>query len=246
MISIRFEEKQQIGLQYALETLHGCSPFGQEKIRRLRFYTPAERAELETELYNVRQAADHAEQLKGVYDKICILLCQMKDIRNSIRRCRDGEVPDHVELFEIKGYLQRLESLLPLYAQLTEEAPLRGLSFHDPKPALDILDPDNTRSRGFYIPDSMTENLRQIRRTKKQLEEKLHEAKTDAEKDDLRLQRTRVCAEEESEETKIRRDMGARLAPLAEDMLADAESAGRLDFIIQKALFAVRYGGVMP
>ncbi len=246
MISIRFEEKQQIGLQYALETLHGCSPFGQEKIRRLRFYTPAERAELETELYNVRQAADHAEQLKGVYDKICILLCQMKDIRNSIRRCHDGEVPDHVELFEIKGYLQRLESLLPLYAQLTEEAPLRGLSFHDPKPALDILDPDNTRSRGFYIPDSMTENLRQIRRTKKQLEEKLHEAKTDAEKDDLRLQRTRVCAEEESEETKIRRDMGARLAPLAEDMLADAESAGRLDFIIQKALFAVRYGGVMP
>ena len=134
MISIRFEEKQQIGLQYALETLHGCSPFGQEKIRRLRFYTPAERGELETELYNVRQAALHAEQLKSVYDKICILLCQMKDIRNSIRRCRDGEIPDHVELFEIKGYLQRLESLLPLYAQMCEIAPLRELSFHDPKP----------------------------------------------------------------------------------------------------------------
>ena len=118
MISIRFEEKQQIGLQYALETLHGFSPFRQAKIRRLRFYTPAERGELETELYNVRQAALHAEQLKSVYDKICILLCQMKDIRNSIRRCRDGEIPDHVELFEIKGYLQRLESLLPLYAQM--------------------------------------------------------------------------------------------------------------------------------
>ena len=155
MISIRFEERQQIGLQYALETLHGCSPFGQEKIRRLRYYTPAERAELETELYNVQQAADHANQLKGVYDKICILLCQMKDIRNSIRRCRDGEVPDHVELFEIKGYLQRLESLLPLYAQMSEVAPLRELSFHDPRPALAILDPDNTRSRGFYIPDSI-------------------------------------------------------------------------------------------
>lgn len=246
MISIRFEEKQQIGLQYALETLHGCSPFGQEKIRRLRFYTPAERAELEEELYNVQQAADHAEELKGVYDKICILLCQMKDIRNSIRRCRDGEVPDHVELFEIKGYLQRLESLLPLYRQISDTASLRGLAFHDPKPALDILDPDNTRSRGFYIPDSMTEKLRQIRRSKKELEEKLHEAKTDAQKDELRLQRTRICAEEESEETKIRRDMGARLAPLAEAMLEDAESAGRLDFIIQKALFAVRYGGVMP
>ena len=47
---------------------------------------------------------------------------------------------------------------------------MRELSFHDPKPALAILDPDNTRSRGFYIPDSMTEKLRQIRRTKKELE----------------------------------------------------------------------------
>lgn len=246
MISVRFEEKQQIGLQYALETLHGCSPFGLEKIRRLRFYTPAERAELETELYNVQQVKLHAEQLKGVYDKICILLCQMKDIRNSIRRCRDGEVPDHVELFEIKGYLQRIESIIPLYEELCAVAPLRDLSFHDPKEALDILDPDNTRSRGFYIPDSTTRKLKEIRQSKKTLEEQLHSAITDAEKDHLRLQRTRICAEEESEETKIRRDMGARLAPLAEGLLEDAESAGRLDFIIQKALFAVRYGGVLP
>ena len=90
------------------------------------------------------------------------------------------------------------------------------------------------------------EKLRQVRRTKKELEEKLHEAKTDAEKDELRLRRTQICAEEESEETKIRRGMGAQLAPLAEAMLEDAENAGRLDFIIQKAMFAVRYGGVMP
>ena len=34
MINIRFEEREKIGLQYALETLHGCSPFGQEKIRK--------------------------------------------------------------------------------------------------------------------------------------------------------------------------------------------------------------------
>lgn len=40
MINIRFEEREKIGLQYALETLHGCSPFGQEKIRKLRYYSP--------------------------------------------------------------------------------------------------------------------------------------------------------------------------------------------------------------
>ena len=36
------------------------------------------------------------------------------------------------------------------------------------------------------------------------------------------------------------------LAPLADGLLEDAETLGRLDFIIQKALFAVRYGGVRP
>ena len=205
MIQIRFEEREKIGLQYILESLHGCSPFGQERIRRLRYYTPDEREELEQELRNVERAAAHAEELKDLYDQICVVLCQMKDIRGSLRRCRELEVPDHVELFELKGYLQRLETLRPLF-----------------------------------------EKLREIRAAKKQVEEQLYRAQTDAEKDDLRQKRVRICAEEDSEEMKVRRAMGAALAPLADDLLADADTAGRLDFLIQKALFAHRFGGVRP
>ena len=91
MIEIRFEEREKIGLQYILESLHGCSPFGQERIRRLRYYTPDQRQELELELYNVERAAAHAEELKDLYDQICVVLCQMKDIRGSLRRCRELE-----------------------------------------------------------------------------------------------------------------------------------------------------------
>ena len=245
MIRIRFEEREKIGLQYILESLHGCSPFGSERIRRLRFYAPEERAELEAELYNVDRAAKAAGELKETYDKVMIALCQIKDIRGSLR-CRELETPDHVELFEIKGYLQRLETIIPLFEQIRAVTDFRGLAFHDPSPALAILDPDNTRSRGFYIPDSATPRLREIRQAKKQLEEQLFHAQTDAEKENLRMQRTRLCAEEDSEETKVRRAMGAALAPLADGLLEDAETLGRLDFIIQKALFAVRYGGILP
>ena len=217
-----------------------------ERIRRLRFYAPEERAELETELYNVDRAAKAAGELKETYDKVMIALCQIKDIRGSLRRCRELETPDHVELFEIKGYLQRLETIIPLFEQIRAVTDFRGLAFHDPSPALAILDPDNTRSRGFYIPDSATPRLREIRQAKKQLEEQLFHAQTDAEKENLRMQRTHLCAEEDSEETKVRRAMGAALAPLADGLLEDAETLGRLDFIIQKALFAVRYGGILP
>ena len=174
------------------------------------------------------------------------MLCQMKDIRGSLRRCQALEIPDHVELFEIKVYLQRLESLIPLFQQVCQTTHFKALAFHDPAQALEILDPDKTRSRGFYIPDNATPKLREIRAAKKQIEEQLHHAQTDAEKEELRSRRTRVCAEEDSEETKVRRSMGQALAPLAGDLLEDADTAGRLDFIIQKALFAVRYGGVRP
>ena len=270
MINIRFEEREKIGLQYALETLHGCSPFGQEKIRKLRYYSPDEREELETELYNVEQAAKAADALKPLYDRIGLMLCQMKDIRGSLRRCQALEIPDHVELFEIKVYLQRLESLIPLFQQVCQTTHFKALAFHDPAQALEILDPDKTRSRGFYIPDNATPKLREIRAAKKQIEEQLHHAQTDAEKEELRSRRTRVCAEEDSEETKLDKMLHTvkkagfdclvilggngthktanllALAPLAGDLLEDADTAGRLDFIIQKALFAVRYGGVRP
>ena len=246
MITVSFDDKVKIGLQYVLENLHGCSPFGQERIRHLRFYAPEERAALETELGNVERAAAAAAELKDVYDRAMLVLCQMKDIRTSLRRCAEGEVPDHVELFEIKGYLQRLESLIPLLAQMDEKVHLDGVAFHDPAPALAILDPENTRSRGFYIPDGATAKLREIRHAKKQVEEQLYHARTDAEREDLRMKRTRICAEEDSEEMKVRRAMGAALAPLVPDLLADADTAGRLDFLIQKALFAVRCGGVRP
>ena len=246
MITVSFDEKVKIGLQYALETLHGCSPFGSERIRRLRFYTPDERIALETELYNVEALTRHADELKDIYTRLMTVLCQIKDIRNSLRRCQEGEVPDHVELFEIKGYLQRLDSLLPLLDTINETAHLRDVSLHSPAAALAILDPNGTGSRGFYIPDSATARLKEIRAAKKDIEERLFRARTDAEKDDLRLQRTRVCAEEESEEMKVRRTMGAQLSPMVDDLLADAETIGRLDFMVQKALFAVRYGGVLP
>lgn len=163
MIAVKFEEKEKIGLQYALETLHGCSPFGQERIRRLRFYAPEERAALEEELYNVEQAANAAGELKDVYNKLMTGLCQMKDIRNSLRRCAAGETPDHVELFEIKGYLQRLDGMRPLFEQINAVTHFKGMTFHEVKDALAVLDPDGTGSRGFYIPDSATAKLKEIR-----------------------------------------------------------------------------------
>ncbi len=246
MISPRYEERVGIGLNYILENLHGCSPFGQERIRRLRFYAPEERAALEEELCNTERAAASVSSEKELIDRIMLELCRFKDVRTSLKRCREGETLDHVELFELKGYLERIETLIPLFAAWNGTAKQSDVALHDPQPALDVLDPMHTRSRGFYIPDGASEALRAVRREKKALEERLKNAQTDAERTEIRLLRTRVCADEETEERKVRESMCRALAPMTDDLLADAETVGTLDFRIQKALFAVRYACVRP
>ncbi len=245
MITIGFEDREKIGLRYVLDTLHPCSPFGTERVRKLRFYAPDERNELETELRNTERAANAADALKPVYDQIMLVLCQLKDIRGSLKRLSEGACLDHVELFEIKGFLLRISDLRPLFDRMNETVRIEGLAFFDPADALDVLDPERTRSRGFYIPDSASKALHAIRAEKKRLEQRLYEA-AESEKDAIRSARTRVCAEEETEERAIRAAMCAALLPHVPAMLADADAAGRLDFLIQKALFAVRYGCVRP
>ena len=245
MISISFDDKVKIGLQYVLDSLHPCSPFGQERVRRLRFYSPVERNALKTELGNTERAANAADSLRTFYEKITLVLCQLKDIRGSLTRLNEGAILDHVELFEIKGFLLRISDLIPLFEQMNEAVRVEGIAFSDPTDALDVLDPERTRSRGFYIPDGASEALRSIRAEKKRLEQRLYEA-PEAEKDALRAERTRVCAEEETEERMIRKSMCAALLPHVPAMVSDADAAGRLDFLIQKALFAGKYGGVRP
>lgn len=246
MISVSFDDGVKIGLQFVLDSLHLCSPYGQERIGKLRFYAPCEKDALERELGNVARCAACADGLKDVFERTMAVLCQMKDIRQSLRRIRGGECPDEVELFEIKSYLLRIGELRPLLEEIRRLAAVEELAFHDPAPALAVLDPEHTRSRGFFIPDGATEELGRIRREKKEVEQQLHQAQTAAEQDELRLRRARICAAEESEEMKVRRAMGVRIAPLAEDLLSDAETVGALDFLIQKALFAARFGGVKP
>ena len=245
MISIGFDDSVKIGLQYVLETLHPCCPFGAERVRKLRFYAPDERELLETELKNTERAANAADALGPLYEKIMLVLCQLKDIRGSLRRLSEGAILDHVELFELKGFLLRVADLLPLFEKMQETAQANGIAFSDPSAALSVLDPEGTRSRGFYIPDGASEQLRAIRAEKKRLEQRLYEA-PDAEKDTIKTERTRVCAEEETEEREIRKAMCTALLPHVPAMLNNADAAGRLDFLIQKALFAKKYGGVRP
>ena len=64
MISIGFDDKVKIGLQYITDSLHPCSPFGVERVRKLRFYAPDERAELESELDNTDRAQKAADAKK--------------------------------------------------------------------------------------------------------------------------------------------------------------------------------------
>ena len=65
MISIKFEEREKIGLQYALETLHGCSPFGQERIRLRRQRLGLGQVHQPVDMHRVRDDLLHAGVVAG-------------------------------------------------------------------------------------------------------------------------------------------------------------------------------------
>ena len=176
MISIGFEDQVKIGLRYILDSLHTSSPFGTERVRKLRFYAPDEREALEAELSCTERAANAIGTLRPLYEKIMLVLCQLKDVRGSLRRLSEGAVLDHVELFEIKGFLLRIADLIPLFDRMNETVQAETIAFTDPTDALNVLDPEGTRSRGFYIPDGATEKLRAIRAEKKRQEARLYAA----------------------------------------------------------------------
>ena len=61
MITLSFAQRENIGFQYVLDTLRPSSPYGRERVRELRPFSPEERPELLRQLSNVQRVAEGEE-----------------------------------------------------------------------------------------------------------------------------------------------------------------------------------------
>lgn len=234
------ELSRRCGLQFILDSLEPMSPFGAESLRELELYK--QRQELSRELDRLRRLAQ-AECFALLCPAMDRELMAMKDIRASLRRCRQGGTLTMPELFELKGLLLAMGRLKKLYE---ESCPLPGLVFSDSAPARTVLDPRDEGKRSFTIEDAATPALFDIRRQKRALEAELYKTADEARRTELRLQRDGICAREEAEERAVCAALSEKLAPFCEGLLRDCEAAGRLDLLLRKAILLRRKGAVIP
>ncbi len=103
-------------------------------------------------------------RLKNIFDKNCSKivhkLMYLKDIHNTLNRLADGATLDDIELFEVK-HLAILSSEI---RYMLNEQNITAVTLPQLNKVIEILDPDNLNIPSFYVYDSYSDELRDVRK----------------------------------------------------------------------------------
>ena len=174
-----------IGFRFCLDSMELMTPYGEELSRRPHYYSRGEENALYAEQENVQKLIEAVHGSTDRVNALMRLLMPVKDIRRSIEglECR---TLNEVELFEVKRFLLQLELIAPAAEELCKG--LSGIKITALPGALDMIDPDGTRSPSFYVSDRFHPELARIRRERRGVDERI---KRDGLTDELSALRTR-------------------------------------------------------
>ncbi len=157
-------------------------------------------------------------------------LCRVKDISRTISRIATGAVVDDIELFEVKLLVLTALDVREIIAGygIREEA----LEYHCIESVLESLDPDGLRIASFYIFDSYSAELAQLRR------------EIEAEKDEER--REELSEQERRMQARIRIQLCQQIAPYAQQLTEALYKLAQVDILTAKAQQIAQLGLTMP
>lgn len=234
------QQLNSIGFRFVSDSVEVMSPYGEELKRRPRLYTRKEADELKAEQRNIESLIGAVKNNVTAVNRVMRFMMPLKDIRRSIKNLGERTLSE-VELFELKRFLLQLELLAPAAAEIGGR--LSGVEIFAIPEALDIIDPDGTRSPSFYVSDRLSERLAQIRRERRLVDEAMKKGDASVE---LTVKRTRLAAEEDDENARVCGVICERLRPFTDGLLRNIGSIARLDFALGKARLAERMNAVIP
>lgn len=171
MVFMDNETKESLDFNYVIDKISPVTPIGKMYKNRLSAYLPGDEEELDQELDRIGQLLPLMEQ-NDIRRNFNNLLSHVKDIRNSIRRARDGMILSEVELFEIKMLLFTIRYIYNFAEEhkfpkfyVTKIEPIEELE--------EALDPEGTKITTFYIYDDYSQNLKRIRKEKQEIDKEL-------------------------------------------------------------------------
>ena len=158
--------RRETGLDYVSSAINVLTPFESKLLKEQKPFLPGQEDELRRELLRVQELKDITEKHEKETGVLQETFMMMKDNTFSIERSGNA-VLSVVEIFEIKSLLLLMDKVRKIS---------RGVSLpedfvpEDITGILDVLDPGKDRLNTFYIYDSFSEKLGELRNEKKDLE----------------------------------------------------------------------------
>ncbi len=169
--------KHSLDFQYILNNISTLTPFGRMYKGRLKAFEIDNRNELIEELDKLEAFLPTVKnnEIRREFNNI---FSSIKDLRTSVRRTMEGFILTEVELFEIKSFLFLIRDL----SELIKKYNIPVFDDMEIKPIETLekaLDPEETRISTFYIYDSYSKELKEIREKRRNKDKELKREKKD-------------------------------------------------------------------
>ncbi|KAF2955473.1 DNA mismatch repair protein MutS [Marinitoga sp. 38H-ov] len=211
-----------VELNYIFQSLEIITSLGQKKLNKLKFLTDKEL--ISKELDKIEETISYITKFPDKVENIKLNLMYIKDITIILERLKSGYLLDDIELFELKHFAY-------YYEKIRKNVDLSYLNNYSLEEVFQILDPDNEKLPTFYIYDSYSEELSEIRKKKK----------------NLSTEEKEVLFQKELEiEDKIREELTNKLFNYVENIEKSINDISELDFVLAKSYFALQKNFVKP
>ena len=234
----------RLNFKELLSRIDMYSGYGKSKLNNLSNFLVGEEEKLEKEFERMEKIYNLISNDKREMLKLEMILYKFDNIRKTIENAENNIILDTVDIFELKVQLM---AMIELNLLLNENKDVfSDFILEDIGELFSALDPNNEKIATFYIYDSYSVILKEIRRQKKEVENRLFN-ETDYETiQKLKNERLSILVDEEREEFKIRRNLTALIKEFSSIFLNNTEKIGNLDFILGKVRFAKEYNGTKP
>lgn len=234
----------RLNFKELLSRIDMYSGYGKSKLNNLSNFLVGEEEKLEKEFERMEKIYNLISNDKREMLKLEMILYKFDNIRKTIENAINNIILDTVDLFELKVQLM---AMIELNLLLNENKDIfSDFILEDIGELFSALDPNNEKIATFYIYDSYSVILKEIRRQKKEIENRLFN-ETDYETiQKLKNERLSILVDEEREEFKIRKNLTALVKKFSSIFLNNTEKIGNLDFVLGKVRFAKEYNGIKP